>query len=117
MSRLIEILNVETSELDKNGRLVFTPPEPAREEEKRASSCTGGLSCSVGFRLTTLPHIDGKITQEFQEYSGDMMRTFTRWVMDSRDKGVHDALVQLGWTPPNVPPNASAALPSAEGGK
>ena len=29
MSRLIEILNVETSELDKNGRLVFTPPEPA----------------------------------------------------------------------------------------
>ena len=28
-------------------------------------------SCSVGFRLTTLPHIDGKITQELQEYMGE----------------------------------------------
>ena len=57
--------------------------------------------CSVGFRLTTLPHIDGKITQELQEYTGEQTRTLTRWVMDSREKGVHDALVQLRWTPPN----------------
>ena len=37
MSRLIEILNVETSELDKNGRLVFTPPEPAPEPAREAA--------------------------------------------------------------------------------
>lgn len=61
----------------------------------------GGATGSVGFRLTTLPHIDGKITQELQEYTGDVTRTLTRWVMDSRETGVHDALVQLGWTPPN----------------
>ena len=63
---------------------------------------TSEATCSVGFRLTTLPHIDGKITQELQEYTGDVTRTLTRWVMDSREKGVHDALVQLGWTPPNT---------------
>lgn len=57
--------------------------------------------CSVGFRLTTLPHIDGKITQELHEYMDDQTRTLSRWVMVSREKGVHDALVQLGWTPPN----------------
>jgi hypothetical protein len=54
----------------------------------------------VGFRITTLPHIDGTITQELQEYNGDVTRTLTRLVIDSREKGVHDALVQLGWTPP-----------------
>ena len=58
-------------------------------------------ACSVGFCLNTLPHMDGKIVQELQEYNGDLTRTLTRWVMDSREKGVHDALVQLGWTPPN----------------
>ena len=61
----------------------------------------GGATGSVGFRLTTLPHIDGKITQELQEYTGDVTRTLTQWVMDSREKGVRDALVQLGWIPPN----------------
>lgn len=68
----------------------------------------GGSTGSVGFRLTTLPHIDGKITQELQEYNGDVTRTLTRWVMDSREKGVHDALVQLGWTPPNAESEASS---------
>jgi hypothetical protein len=62
----------------------------------------GGATGSVGFRLTTLPHIDGKITQELQEYMGEQTRTLSRWVLDSREQGVRDALVQLGWTPPNA---------------
>lgn len=66
-----------------------------------AGLCSPAPAGSGGFRLTTLPHIDGKITQELQEYTGDVTRTLTRWVMDSREKGVHDSLVQLGWTPPN----------------
>ena len=57
-------------------------------------------SGSVGFRLATFAPVDGKITQELQEYHGDVTRTLTRWVLDSREKGACDALVQLGWTPP-----------------
>ena len=88
------------------------------DNAKPAFAGTSEAPCSVGFRLTTLPHIDGKITQELQEYNGDMTRTLTRWVMDSREKGVHDALVQLGWTPPNkassvTPPDQKCETPSA----
>ena len=56
---------------------------------------------SVGLRLTTTPHRNGEITQELDSYAGEVTRAMSRWVFDTREQGVRDALVQLGWTPPN----------------
>ena len=55
---------------------------------------------NVSFRITTIPHTDGKITTELQKCIGVQTETMARWVMDSSEKGMRDALVQLGWTPP-----------------
>jgi hypothetical protein len=62
------------------------------------SQCAG----SVGLRLTTTPHHDGTITQELDSYCGEVTRAMSRWVIDTREQGVRDALMQLGWTPPNA---------------
>ena len=52
-------------------------------------------------RLTTLPMTDGKIIQELSNRMGDIENQMTRWIMDTRENGVREALVQLGWTPPS----------------
>ena len=57
---------------------------------------------TMALRLITLPRVDGTITQELHGYNNDATLTLARWVLDSREKGAHDALVRLGWTPPNA---------------
>lgn len=34
----------------------------------------------------------------------DAERDINLWVMDTRQKGIRDALIQMGWTPPPEPP-------------
>ena len=54
---------------------------------------------SVGLRLTVTPH-SGKIVQELSAI-GQSEREISRWVMDTSEKGIREALIALGWTPPN----------------
>jgi hypothetical protein len=60
------------------------------------------------FELKTEVDTDGKITQCLftKSFLGEsllnpeMMR-FTTWIIDTREKGIREALIKLGWTPPS----------------
>lgn len=58
-------------------------------------------------KLTLKTDVDydlGVITQQLvderMERLRDITATTTQWVIRTREKAIHDALVSLGWTPP-----------------
>ena len=52
--------------------------------------------------INTTPMSDGRIIQtvELDDDYVPIRREIVRSVIDTKEKQVHDALVQLGWTPP-----------------
>jgi hypothetical protein len=51
----------------------------------------------MDFKLTTKILEYGKIEQSLIK---NQTETLARWVADTRDKAIRDALISLGWTPP-----------------
>lgn len=43
----------------------------------------------------------GIITQEFAKYMGEACEFLRAWEMDTRERHISEALVALGWTPPD----------------
>jgi len=48
--------------------------------------------------VTTKAHPEGRLEQTV-----DFMGHAMRWVVDTREDGIKDALIALGWTPPKEP--------------
>ncbi len=46
--------------------------------------------------LDTLIYHNGKIEMTLR----DSERELSKWVMDTREQAIKDALIKLGWTPP-----------------
>ncbi len=54
-----------------------------------------------GFEIVTTPAIDGTITQELYSVFNGTREQITRKVIATQEQQVRDALIALGWTPPN----------------
>jgi hypothetical protein len=50
----------------------------------------------------------GIITQELQQDIDGHITRLSRWVVQTRDESVRQALIKLGWTPPPDTPNTEA---------
>lgn len=51
--------------------------------------------------ITTTPHAYSMvITQELTEQFDGVETKLMQWIYKTRDAGVRDALIKLGWTPP-----------------
>jgi hypothetical protein len=55
---------------------------------------------SIVYQLTTAHNSDGVLSQKLVEETRGMQARLMEWVMDTREQGLRDALVKLGWTPP-----------------
>lgn len=53
----------------------------------------------TGYKITTTPLSDGKIVQEVFEI--DTRQQIMRRIIDTQEQQTRDALIALGWTPPN----------------
>lgn len=60
----------------------------------------------IGYRIDTKIMPDGKIVQELSEVMDDMKQTLLRSVMDTKEQQTREALIRLGWTPPQENPDA-----------
>ena len=49
------------------------------------------------FRIDTTISPDGKIQQDLIQGHTKMI---TRWIVDTREEGIRNSLIKLGWTPP-----------------
>jgi hypothetical protein len=47
---------------------------------------------------TCIDNIHGSIIT--QTLTDELNETTMRWIIDTREKAIKDALIQLGWTPP-----------------
>lgn len=54
-----------------------------------------------GFEIVTTATEDGKITQELYSVTPDLREQVIRRVMDTQEQQIREALIALGWTPPN----------------
>ena len=63
--------------------------------------------------ITTKPRYDGKITQEISGGFAKLAHQTTQWVMNTREDGMRQALMALGWVPPDEIAVECAILPSA----
>jgi len=43
---------------------------------------------------------DGIISQELQSIQEGHVERITKWVCDTKEQGIKDALIKMGWTPP-----------------
>lgn len=57
---------------------------------------TGLFGGALEYKLNMQVKIDGTITQELH----NAQAVLARWVMDTREEQVRQALIALGWTPP-----------------
>lgn len=55
-----------------------------------------------GFEVVTTPTVDGKIVQELYSVEHDIREQVMRRVMDTQEQHIRDALIALGWTPPEI---------------
>ena len=55
----------------------------------------------MGFEVTTKIIADDKILLEVHSTLNGMRNDVTRRVIDTQEQQVRDALIALGWTPPN----------------
>ena len=53
-----------------------------------------------GFVFQT-SHKDEVIFQELYSKQNDQMERISQWVCNTREQGTRDALIEMGWTPPN----------------
>lgn len=53
-----------------------------------------------GYRMTTTPMADGKIEHLTERVTHGAVEIVTRQIMNTKDRQTHEALIQLGWTPP-----------------
>ena len=53
------------------------------------------------YTVKTTPFTDGKILQIVDLESENMIQTIMRDVLDTKEKQIKQALIKLGWTPPN----------------
>ena len=59
----------------------------------------GGL---MKFELKTTPLPNGVIEQELLSKCNNPIHNFTKWVVDTREQSIKEALISLGWVPPNT---------------
>jgi hypothetical protein len=57
----------------------------------------------VDYGLAVKTFVDGKIELELRKGQ----EALSKWVVNTREEAVRDALIKLGWTPPPEPPPAS----------
>lgn len=62
----------------------------------------------MNLNLETKVYPNGVIEQEVRETMETSTRLITRSILDTKEKQVHEALVSLGWTPPNKSPSKSS---------
>lgn len=55
------------------------------------------------YTIKTSSFENGIIEQELYRKTPTCEERVMRWVMDTRETGIRDALVKLGWTPPGKP--------------
>jgi len=55
-----------------------------------------------GFEVTTKHGLDGTIIQEVYSVRNDIREQIMQRVMNTQEQQIKDALIKLGWTPPNV---------------
>ena len=53
------------------------------------------------YKLITTAHPDGIINCELTQEVEDRRNTIMQWVMDTREDQTRQALIELGWTPPD----------------
>lgn len=53
------------------------------------------------YQIETTPHPDGTITQDTFLVCGEIAERIAREVYDTKDAALRDALIRLGWTPPD----------------
>jgi len=54
------------------------------------------------YKIECTIQADGKILQELGYFSDGIYTNIVRQVIDTQEQQIRDALVKLGWTPPNV---------------
>ncbi|MDC8446095.1 MAG: hypothetical protein LV471_09255 [Nitrosomonas sp.] len=54
-----------------------------------------------GSEITTTPCENGQIVQELYNVEMDVRKIIDRRVLDTRNEQIRNALIALGWTPPN----------------
>jgi hypothetical protein len=52
------------------------------------------------FKVETRPYAEGIIEQEVVAETDGIRQTIWRGIMNTRDRHIREALIQLGWTPP-----------------
>lgn len=55
-----------------------------------------------GFQVVTTHTPDGKIVQELWSVHNYIREQINRSVMDTQEQQIREALIELGWTPPNI---------------
>jgi len=55
-----------------------------------------------GWEIVTTPSENGKIVQETFSIANGIRERIMRQVLDTSEQQIRDALIKLGWTPPNV---------------
>lgn len=62
------------------------------------------------FEIKTTPYESGIIEQELLPEDNNIGFGYTKWVVDTREQGIKEALIALGWKPPNTHIHMDAAL-------
>ena len=55
-----------------------------------------------GFEVVTTPCLDGKIVQETYSVDSGVRERIMRDVINTKERQVREALIALGWTPPDI---------------
>ena len=58
------------------------------------------MKISNGLEIVTTPSADGKIYQETFSIENDIRRVLVKQVSDTKEQQFREALIKLGWTPP-----------------
>ena len=83
-----------------------------QSEVMTGSNKKRGSDGSIGFRVNTVPFEGGTIVQDLNSYNNEVEEHVTRWIVDTREHSIRQALISLGWTPPTT-----EATPAGKGGK
>lgn len=53
------------------------------------------------FVVTTAPKPDGTIIQTLNQEVDGITHQLQRWIVNTMDEGIRNALIDMGWTPPD----------------
>ena len=62
------------------------------------------------FKLDTTIFEDDSIKQELLTIENDLPTRISSWIINTREKAIRKALIDLGWTPPKETPNKTLNL-------